>query len=47
MLEIGSDQISEMLAIVKPLAAACKVVGNGWGGYLCIICHKDKVQSVV
>lgn len=38
LLEIGSEQIGDMIEIFKDLAKGWKIIGDGWGGNLLIVC---------
>ena len=45
-LEIGSEQFSQMIGLVKDLTKCHKIVGNGWGGYLMHIAEKKCTNNV-
>ena len=36
-----------MMGLVKSLVKGCKIVGDGWGGNLLILCEKNKSRHVV
>lgn len=36
-----------MLSVVSGLVLATKIVGDGWGGYLLLVCEKGKGEEVV
>jgi galactokinase/mevalonate kinase-like predicted kinase len=36
-----------MILIIKDLVEACKIIGDGWGGYLFILCDKNKSSHIV
>jgi galactokinase/mevalonate kinase-like predicted kinase len=36
-----------MIQIIKDLASSWKIVGDGWGGYLLILCEKEKSSHII
>lgn len=46
-MEVGSEQIDDMVKVIKDLAVAWKILGDGWGGYLLILCPINKSNAIV
>lgn len=36
-----------MIKIIQDMARAWKIIGDGWGGYLLIICESSKSRQIV
>lgn len=46
-LENNSEQLQEMIGLVKSLSLGYKIIGDGWGGNLLILCEKNKSRHIV
>ena len=46
-LENNSEQLQEIIGLVKSLSVAYKIIGDGWGGNLLILCEKNKSRHIL
>lgn len=47
LLGIGSEQIEALVEVAAPWIVGQKIVGNGWGGNVLLLCEKSKATKLV